>query len=96
MDRNKLNRLRAQHARLSRLSVVKTAELVGLAAALGRRLKPGVGKHPMYDNEYFPDLSALSIPHHGTDTGKRLAASILNQLEQDLIEWDITLDDGRE
>jgi hypothetical protein len=93
MDRKKLGKLRAQHAHLSKLRVVKTAELAGLAGALGRRLKGGVGKHPMYVNEFFPELAALSIPSHGTDTGRRLAASILNQLEEDFTEWDITLED---
>lgn len=96
MDRKKLKRLRAQHARLSTLRVVETAELVGLAGSLGRRLNGGVGKHPMYVNEYFPDLSALSIPSHGKDSGKRLAKSILAQLEDDFTEWDVTLADEDE
>jgi hypothetical protein len=96
MDRKKLEKLRAQHTQLSKLRVVKTSELVGLAASLGRRLNSGVGRHPMYVNEFFADLSALSIPSHGTDAAKRLAASILDQLEDDFTEWDITLeDDGK-
>jgi hypothetical protein len=93
MELKKLEKLRQEHARLSSLSVVKTADLVGLAGQLGRQIKPGVGKHPMYENKFFPELPNLSIPQHGADTDMRLARSILRQLEnQDLVEWELTLE----
>ena len=43
----------------------------------------------MWESEQFAELAPLSIPHHGKkDLPKPTRDSILNQLEEDLLEWE--------
>ena len=86
----KLNRLRAELERL-RLAQVRARDLEQLAKKLGRK-KVKRGKEPTWENNTFPELPALTIPHHG---GKDLPVgtknSILNQLEDDFLAWELQL-----
>jgi hypothetical protein len=66
------------------------------------------GKHPMWESQEFPTLPPLSIPDHaGRDLARGTKASILDQLEEDVLAWEEKLgevdeasqrdtDDGRE
>jgi hypothetical protein len=90
MTRNRLAKLKAEHARLSRLRVAKSVDLVGLAISLGRKLVKR-GKHPLYESVPFPNLHALSIPFHGGSGDLKTGTknSILIQLEEDIAELEL-------
>lgn len=54
------------------------------------------GKEPMWENIEFDELFPLSIPRHGgRDLSVGTQRSILDQLEDDVLAWEVRLgDDG--
>ena len=99
MNKKKLGKLRGELA-AARRSPQNARALEALAQSLGRR-KAKRGKEPNWVNDNFPDLAPLSIPHHG---GKDLPTgtknNIVDQLSEDLFEWEDSLEaqdeDGEE
>lgn len=73
-----------------RLRPIKAAEAQSLAQRLGRKLKKRSSPHPMWESEEFPHLPPLSIPDHGggRDLSPGVRKGVLDQLEEDIIEWD--------
>ncbi len=95
MDRKGLKALRGEVAALRR-SQPKARDLEALARKLGR-VKTDRGKEPTYISTVFPHLTPLSIPNHkGRDYRPGTKSSILNQLEEDLLEWEDWLDNHDE
>ncbi len=92
MNRRNLNKIKRDLDSL-RSTTPKASDLERIAKRLGRKLTPG-GKHPMWESEEFGNLYALSIPHHGgKDVLIRTKNSILDQLEDDIIAWEVRLDE---
>src|ERR1700723_3551375 len=90
MNRKKLRGLRTEWERLKN-SQPKARELISLARKLGRELVDR-GKEPMYESTVF-NLRPLSIPNHkGRDMAPGTRNSILDQLDEDFIEWEQRLD----
>lgn len=91
MNLKGIKALRKEVAALRRFQP-KAKDLEALAKRLGRK-KTDRGKEPTYVSEKFPDLRPLSIPNHkGRDLATGTKNSILNQLEDDLLEWEDSLD----
>jgi hypothetical protein len=92
MTRNKLAKLKQDLAAVRRTQAT-AKDVERLAKRLGRRRKKR-GKEPTWESEVFANLYPLTIPHHG---GKDLASAtkknILAQLEQDVLAWEMHLDD---
>jgi hypothetical protein len=65
---------------------IKSSELEDLAKELGR-VRSKRGSEPTFISQPFPDLSPLSIPHHGKDLNKFTAKAIIDQLQCDLDRW---------
>jgi hypothetical protein len=92
MNRKKLRKLRQEIARMRR-APQKAQPLESLAQALGRKLA-NRGKEPVWVSTEFDDLYPVSIPRHGA----RIVSigtknSILDQLEDDVQAWDMSLED---
>jgi len=85
MDSKKLNTLKRRHVALRNGADITRRALVSLAKSLGRRLAPR-GKHPIYVNEFFR-LNPLPIPSHRI-IPEYTAKSILDQLEEDIFQWE--------
>jgi len=85
MTPRKLNKLRQEVEGLRRkLGNIQARELVSLAGKVGRQ-PCNRGKEPTYEAQAYPEWFPLTIPQHsGGRIAKGTAASILNQLEQDL------------
>jgi len=78
--RNRLEGLRSRGS-------IKSSDLEGLAAMLGRAIDPKRGKHPTWINANYPNFRPVTIPRHGRrDLNRITAQSILDDLEGD-IEW---------
>jgi hypothetical protein len=94
MTRKKLNKLWQEISRMRRAPQNADA-LESLATRLGRKKRRGKrGKEPIWLSDAFLNLSPLSIPHHGgRDLAHGTKESILDQLEDDWLAWDIFLDD---
>jgi hypothetical protein len=89
MTRQKLDKLKRELSQMRR-SPQRAADLESLARRLGRK-RSNRGKHPMWENQEFPELYALSIPAHGSkDLPPGTRNSILNQLEDDVLAWEVT------
>jgi hypothetical protein len=74
-----------------RRSPQKPATLESLAGRLGRKLVKR-GKEPMWENIEFDELFPLSIPRHGgRDLSVGTQRSILDQLEDDVLAWEVRL-----
>ena len=70
-----------------RRSPQKAKDLESVATRLGR-YKHNRGKEPMWMSGQFT-LPPLAIPHHGgRDVPTGTKNSILNQLEDDILEWE--------
>jgi hypothetical protein len=94
MTRNNLKKLAQELAEMRR-SPQKAIALEGLAKKLGRRSVKR-GKEPTWENDNFPELRPLAIPHHGArDLPPGTKNSILTQLEDDLIAWENKLEQQR-
>ena len=92
MNRRKLNKIKRDLDSL-RSTTPKASDLERLANRLGRKLVKR-GRHPMWEREEFGNLYALSIPHHGSkDVLVGTKNSILDQLEDDIIAWEVRLDE---
>lgn len=90
MTRKGLGRLRREMERC-RQAQIKSVELKKIAKGLGR-VVANRGKEPTFISTPFPQLRPLSIPSHGgRDLPFGTKRSILNQLEDDLAEWDVIL-----
>ena len=92
MTPKRLAKLKGELAKLRR-APRKAAELEKLARKLGRR-RVKRGGEPMWESAEFPELFVLAIPHHG---GRDLAIgtqkSILDQLEEDVLAWEVRLNE---
>lgn len=77
-----------------RKTTANARKLEQLASKLGR-IKFNRGKEPTWVSEQFPHLCPISIPHHGGNIDLKLGTknSILNDLEEDLLEWEDFLSD---
>jgi len=92
MNRKKLNKLKIELDRL-RKSPQKAITLKKLAESLGR-IPVKRGKEPNWESNVFDHLPPISIPDHGgRDLTIGTRNSILNQLEDDLLAWDESLED---
>ncbi len=90
-NRKTIRRLRAK-ANGYRRSQPKAQELISLAKGLGRK-EVNRGKEPTYESTAF-NLRPLSIPNHkGRDLAPGTRNSILDALDDDLIEWEQWLDE---
>lgn len=90
MNRKKLKKLSRELARLRR-APQRAQALESLAQALGRKLD-NRGKEPVWVSTEFNDLRPVSIPHHGSsDVSIGTKNSILDQLEDDILAWDMIL-----
>jgi hypothetical protein len=90
MNRKKLNKVKRELIQLRR-SPQKAATLESLAGRLGRKLVKR-GKEPMWENVEFDELFPLSIPRHGgRDLSVGTKRSILDQLEDDVLAWEVRL-----
>jgi len=93
MDRKKLNKIKKELLQARRGSR-KAADLQSLARQLGRQGAGKRGKEPMWESKEFPSLFVLSIPKHGgRDIPLGTKNSILDQLEDDVLEWENRLDE---
>jgi predicted RNA binding protein YcfA (HicA-like mRNA interferase family) len=93
MNRKKLEKIQREVDKFRRSSI-KAADVERLARQLGRkRAKHKGGSEPMWENHEFPDLRALSIPHHSNkDFKPGTKNSILDQLEEDILSWEERLE----
>lgn len=95
MTRKKLEQIKRQMEWARRRSN-SHGDLAGIAQSLGRKRAKGSqvrGKEPAYLSTEFPNLRPLTIPYHsGRDIVKGTAASILNQLEEDVLLFEQRLD----
>ena len=83
MKKRKLQQLRKRLGDLRRRGGVKSAEMEALAKAVGR-VRHKRGSEPTWIHGNFSQLRPLSIPRHSKDLNRFTAASILDQLEEDL------------
>lgn len=91
MNRKKLIKIKQEVNGFRNRGGVKSSEIESLAKRLGRT-KSDRGKEPTWINSQFPHLRPLSIPHHGSkDLNKYTAGSILDQLEEDIEQWEEVL-----
>lgn len=68
---------------------IKSQVLIGIAKRLGRELCDR-GSEPNYVRKVDPALSPpLSIPNHSVDLKPNTARSIIDQLLDDVDEWEI-------
>lgn len=92
MNKKKLRQLKRKLVQMRR-SPQRAIDLQKLAEGLGRTLV-NRGKEPTWESPEFDELYPLSIPDHG---GKDLAIgtknSILDQLEDDILAWEIRIED---
>jgi hypothetical protein len=58
-----------------------------LAEALGRR-RADRGSEPTFVSDAFPGLRPLTIPSHSKPLKRFTALSVLDQLEEDIAEWE--------
>jgi hypothetical protein len=87
MDRKKLGKI-SRDLMAMRDAPQKARVLEGIAKKLGRTLSKR-GKEPNWVSEQFPNLRPISIPHHGgRDLSQGVRNSILNLLDDDVLEWD--------
>lgn len=92
MTRKRLSRIKRHLGGLrSRVADLRSRELAQAAESLGRR-RSKRGKEPTYVSEPFPDLRPLSIPSHPGTLKRFTAASILDQLDEDVIRWEEMLE----
>ncbi|MBV6322991.1 hypothetical protein [Duganella violaceipulchra] len=69
----------------------KSVEFEGLARALGRQ-PDNRGKEPTYMRRKDPELARpLSIPAHSVDVRVGTAASIIDALLDDVVQWEAYL-----
>lgn len=94
MSPTKTQRIRRQIESLRGHGGVKSAELEGLAEALGRARHPR-GSEPAWVSKRFPWLRPLTIPHHSKEIKRYTAHSILDQLEEDLSAWEEEYEQGK-
>ena len=87
MNREKLEKLRQWAKDLRRQGGIKSADMEGLAQALGRK-RHKRGKEPTWISEKFTDLRPVTIPHHSRDLNRFTALHILDQLEDDLDRYE--------
>lgn len=85
MNKRKLQQLRRRLRDLRRRGGIKSAKAEALAKAVGR-VRHKRGSEPTWINRDFSQLRPLSIPRHSKDLNRFTAASILDQLEEDL-DW---------
>jgi hypothetical protein len=91
MNRKKLKSIRREMDRLRR-STQNASALESMAKRLGRKLVKR-GKHPMWESTEFRALYPLSIPHHGgRDLPIGTKKSVLDQLEDDILAWEESLE----
>lgn len=91
MNRRKLNKIKQEVDGFRARGGIKSSELESLARRLGRD-RSIRGKEPTWVNKQFPYLRPLSIPHHGSrDLNKYTAGGILDQLEEDIEQWEEVL-----
>ena len=92
MNKKKLNRIqRHMRALRSKSASLRKNDLVGVAKALGRS-RFNRGKEPTYVSTPFPDLRPVSIPSHPGTLKRFTALGILDQLEDDVLRWEETLE----
>jgi hypothetical protein len=88
MNPGRLNKIKQDIDGFRTRGGIKSAELESLAKRLGR-VKSDRGKEPTWVNKQFPHLRPLSIPHHGSsDLNRFTARGILDQLEEDIEQWE--------
>jgi len=67
---------------------IPSGELVKVAKSLGRRRKKKRRGEPIYISTIFPQLSPLRIPSHPGALPRYTALSVLNQLDEDILQWE--------
>lgn len=88
MDLRKLSKIRQKLTSFRARGGLKSIELESLAKRLGR-VRSDRGKEPNWVSLQFPSLRPVSIPHHGSgDLNKNTAGAILDQLEEDIEQWE--------
>jgi hypothetical protein len=91
MTPRKIAKLESELKRL-RKTPQNARSIQKLAKALGR-VTVNRGPEPNWINSKFPTLRPVSIPDHGSrDLATGTKNSILNQLEDDLNEWKMTVE----
>jgi|Deesub1362A_J573_1020465.scaffolds.fasta_scaffold09066_4 hypothetical protein len=91
MNKKRLSKIKRKMDDLrARSAGIRSRELVSIAISLGRR-RSKRGKEPTYVSEPFPHLRPLSIPSHSKPLKRFTASSILDQLEEDVAEWEDAL-----
>jgi hypothetical protein len=91
MDFKRLNTLKRRHVALRKGADITRRALVSLAKSFGRKPSPR-GKEPTYVSEFFA-LRPLAIPSHRI-IKEYTAKSILDQLEEDIFQWEEYLKKG--
>jgi len=87
MDTRKLAKLKGE-LKSKRRSPQKAKDLESFAKKLGRELMGKRGKEPVWVSREFL-LPPVSIPHHGgRDMAIGTKNAILDQLEEDILEWE--------
>ncbi len=87
MDTRKLAKLKGE-LKSKRRSPQKAKDLESFAKKLGRELMGKRGKEPVWVSREFR-LPPVSIPHHGgRDMAIGTKNAILDQLEEDILEWE--------
>ena len=67
---------------------ITSRELISIAKSLGRRRKKKRRGEPIYISIIFPQLSPLRIPQHPGALKPLTALSVLNQLDEDIHQWE--------
>ena len=94
MNRRKLSKLNCD-IEAARRSQVNASDLERLAKALGRRLGSR-GKEPVWEHPEL-DVYPVAIPRHGgRDIALGTKNNILDSLEDDLLGWELRLDEEDE
>ncbi len=96
MNRKKLGNLIREMKQMRR-APQSARSLESLASRLRRKKYTKRGKEPLWVSDEFPHLPPVAIPHHGgRDLAPGTRDSILDQLEDDVHEWDAKLADGED
>ena len=91
MNRKKLSKIQQEVNGFRNRGGIKSSEIESVAKRLGRA-KSRRGKEPTWVNKQFPYLRPLSIPHHGSgDLNRYTVGGILDQLEEDIEQWEEVL-----
>jgi hypothetical protein len=67
---------------------VTSHELVSIAKSLGRKRKKKRRGEPVYISLIFERLSPLRIPSHPGALPRFTALSVLNQFDEDVLQWE--------